>query len=81
MADENVTHQLAAIVYADVSGYSRLTEADELGTHRQLSKNGAVKMVPQKWCRGRLVKMVPGPISLASCRSRFIQTYRPRHLS
>jgi class 3 adenylate cyclase/TolB-like protein len=37
MAEENVTHQLAAIVYADVSGYSRLTEADELGTHRQLS--------------------------------------------
>jgi class 3 adenylate cyclase/TolB-like protein len=37
MAEENVTHQLAAIVYADVSGYSRLTEADEIGTHRQLS--------------------------------------------
>jgi class 3 adenylate cyclase/TolB-like protein len=37
MTEENVTHQLAAIVYADVSGYSRLTEADELGTHRQLS--------------------------------------------
>lgn len=37
MAEENVTHQLAAIVYADVSGYSRLTEADEVGTHRQLS--------------------------------------------
>ncbi len=37
MADENVTRQLAAIVYADVSGYSRLTEADEIGTHRQLS--------------------------------------------
>ncbi len=37
MAEENVTHQLAAIVYADVSGYSRLTEADEMGTHRQLS--------------------------------------------
>ncbi len=37
MAQENVTHQLAAILYADVCGYSRLTEADELGTHRQLS--------------------------------------------
>ena len=37
MADENVKHQLAAIVYADVSGYSRLTQADEIGTHRQLS--------------------------------------------
>jgi adenylate cyclase len=37
MAKENVTHQLAAILYADVSEYSRLTEADEIGTHRQLS--------------------------------------------
>ncbi|NCF29407.1 MAG: hypothetical protein GWP69_18665 [Gammaproteobacteria bacterium] len=37
MAEENVTHQLAAILYADVSEYSRLTEADEVGTHRQLS--------------------------------------------
>lgn len=37
MAERHVTHQLAAIFYADVCGYSRLTEADELGTHRQLS--------------------------------------------
>jgi len=37
MADENVTRQLAAIFYADVSGYSRLTHEDEIGTHRQLS--------------------------------------------
>ena len=37
MAEENVNQQLAAILYADVCGYSRLTEADEIGTHRQLS--------------------------------------------
>lgn len=37
MAEADVTHQLAAILYADVCGYSRLTESDELGTHRQLS--------------------------------------------
>ena len=37
MSDESVTRQLAAIFYADVSGYSRLTHADEIGTHRQLS--------------------------------------------
>ena len=30
MAERDVTHQLAAIFYADVCGYSRLTEADEL---------------------------------------------------
>ena len=30
-------HKLAAILYADVEGYSRLTGADEAGTHRILS--------------------------------------------
>ncbi len=37
MTEENVIQKLAAILYADVAGYSRLTEADEIGTHRQLS--------------------------------------------
>jgi class 3 adenylate cyclase/TolB-like protein len=37
MAEENVTRKLAAILYADVAGYSRLTGVDEVGTHRQLS--------------------------------------------
>ena len=30
-------HKLAAILYADVEGYSRLTGQDEAGTHRTLS--------------------------------------------
>ena len=30
-------HKLAAILYADVAGYSRLTGVDEAGTHRTLS--------------------------------------------
>ena len=30
-------HKLAAILYADVEGYSRLTGVDEAGTHRTLS--------------------------------------------
>ncbi len=33
----DVTRKLAAIVYADVAGYSRLTGADEEGTHKTLS--------------------------------------------
>ena len=37
MAEENVTRKLAAIFYADVAGYSRLTGEDEEGTHRTLS--------------------------------------------
>ncbi|MBT6273971.1 MAG: hypothetical protein HOI95_07545 [Chromatiales bacterium] len=32
-----MTRRLAAILYADVAGYSRLTGLDEGGTHRQLS--------------------------------------------
>ncbi len=36
MPDEEITRKLAAIFYADVAGYSRLTEDDELGTHRKV---------------------------------------------
>src|SRR5262245_32498571 len=35
-ADKRST-QLSAIVHADVAGYGRLTQADEIATHRQLS--------------------------------------------
>ena len=37
MTDDSVTRKLTAILYADVAGYSRLTGADEVGTHKQLS--------------------------------------------
>ena len=37
MSDDQVQRRLAAIFYADVAGYSRLTGDDELGTHRRLS--------------------------------------------
>ncbi len=37
MAQDSVERKLAAILYADVAGYSRLTRADEEGTHRALS--------------------------------------------
>ncbi len=36
MAEERVQRKLAAILAADVVGYSRLMEADELGTLAQL---------------------------------------------
>ncbi|MDP6805132.1 MAG: adenylate/guanylate cyclase domain-containing protein [Rhodospirillales bacterium] len=39
MAEEGLTRKLAAIFYADVAGYSRLTGADEEGTHKTLSAN------------------------------------------
>lgn len=37
MAEEAFTRKLAAILYMDVAGYSRLTRADEVATHRALS--------------------------------------------
>ena len=37
MTEQALSHKLAAILYADVEGYSRLTGADEAGTHRTLS--------------------------------------------
>ncbi len=38
MAEEKVTRKLAAILYADVVGYSRLTGIDEVGTHRTVAE-------------------------------------------
>ncbi len=37
MGTEPLDRKLAAILYADVAGYSRLTGEDEEGTHRALS--------------------------------------------
>lgn len=37
MSESGVTRKLTAILCADVAGYSRLSGADEVGTHRQLS--------------------------------------------
>ena len=36
MAEAGLNRKLAAILYADVAGYSRLTGADEEGTHKTL---------------------------------------------
>ncbi|MDH5749341.1 MAG: adenylate/guanylate cyclase domain-containing protein [Rhodospirillales bacterium] len=36
MGQEKVARKLAAILYADVAGYSRLTGEDEVGTHKTL---------------------------------------------
>jgi class 3 adenylate cyclase len=38
MPDSTTKRKLAAILYADVEGYSRLTSRDELGTHRRVMK-------------------------------------------
>jgi len=38
MAEKHLPRKLAAILYADVAGYSRLTGADEDATHRKLAE-------------------------------------------
>ena len=46
--EDRLPRKLAAILYADVAGYSRLTGEDEEGAHRRLSQyldliSGAIK--------------------------------------
>jgi adenylate cyclase len=55
MTTENFERKLAAIFYADVAGYSRLTGADEEGTHRRLSEYLDVISAAIKNHRGRVV--------------------------
>src|ERR1700741_2324641 len=57
MADERVQRRLAAILAADVVGYSRLMEQDEAGTHAALKsrrKEGFETMVARH--QGRIFK-------------------------
>src|SRR5262244_3550676 len=57
MAEERVDRRLAAIVAADIAGYSRVMGADEEGTLRQL-KSHRKELVDPKITehRGRIVK-------------------------
>ena len=55
MAEQNVTRRLAAILYADVAGYSRLTGEDEEGTHKTLSAYLDVITAAIEHHRGRVV--------------------------
>jgi len=51
------TRRLAAILAADVAGYSRLMGADEEGTHERLQAHLAQLVEPKiKEHRGRIVK-------------------------
>ena len=50
-----VTRRLVAVLYADVAGYSRLTGADELGTHRQLTASLDLITQSIEAAKGRVV--------------------------
>ena len=77
MAEERVQRRLAAILAADVVGYSRLVEADEAGTVARLKTlqtdliqpmitedGGRVVKVSARWVtwRGRNDTTLPPPI-------------------
>ncbi len=61
MATDNLTRKLAAIVVADIVGYSRLMEADESGTLTRL-KALREELIDPKIAthRGRIVKTMGG---------------------
>jgi adenylate cyclase len=57
MADREVSRRLAAIVVADIAGYSRLMEIDEAGTLAQLQQLRQELIDPKiAEYRGRIVK-------------------------
>src|SRR5712692_523579 len=57
MSEERVERRLAAILAADVAGYSRLMEADEEGTLRRLQAHRRELIDPKiAEHRGRIVK-------------------------
>ena len=55
MAEERVRRRLAAILAADVVGYSRLMEADEAGTLAALKAHRAVTDPKITEYKGRIV--------------------------
>lgn len=55
METEQYERKLVAILYADVAGYSRLTGADEAGTHRALSTYLDLFTEAIEWHRGNVV--------------------------
>jgi class 3 adenylate cyclase len=52
---DTLPRKLAAILYADVAAYSRLTGKDEEGTHRQLSEYLDLISSKVEACQGRVV--------------------------
>jgi class 3 adenylate cyclase/TolB-like protein/Flp pilus assembly protein TadD len=55
MAKKDPPHRLAAVLYADVAGYSRLTADDEAGTHRHLGERLDAFAAIVKGHRGRVM--------------------------
>ena len=64
MVEEGVERRLAEILSADVEGYSRLMDADEVGTVRTLGEHrsaatGLSEPTTAEWCRRRAIPCWP----------------------
>jgi len=71
MADQqSVARKLAAILYADVAGYSRLTGADEEGTHRTVAAylDAISGLVEGQGRPGRSLRRRRGSCGIPQCR-------------
>ncbi len=53
--EDRLPRKLAAILYADVAGYSRLTGEDEDATHRRLSEYLDLISATVEYHRGRVM--------------------------
>ena len=68
MAEEPIHRRLAAIMIADVVGYSRLMEADEAGTLAALQERRKAVLVPvARAYNGRIVKPMGDGVLVRRC--------------
>ena len=80
MAGERVEQRLAAVLAADVAGYSRLMGADEVGTLAALRCTDARSSIPPSpKHHGRIVKTTGCHGLLRHLRSMFVPGIFARH--
>jgi adenylate cyclase len=78
LSTERAERRLAAILAADVAGYSRLMEADEEGTLRQLKRRRALIARKIARYRGRIVKSTGDGMLVESRKGRGCGALRRR---
>ena len=87
MSTENIERKLVAILHADVKGYSRLMEEDEVGTLRTLTTYRAVTDSLIEQHRGRIVGTAgdsilaefASPVEAVQCAVEIQQAFRSRN--
>ena len=87
MPTENIERKLVAILHADVKGYSRLMEEDEVGTLRTLTTYRAATDALIEQHRGRIVGTAgdnilaefASPVEAVQCAVEIQQAFRSRN--